>query len=71
MISQVCALSPTVNPEPGLTTIRDMAGHVSKQILKHYSHIRTEAKRRAVDSPVVRPNVAPIPDESAKVNQIK
>jgi hypothetical protein len=37
----------------------------------NYSHLRTEAKRRAVDSPVVRPNVAPIPDESAKVNQIK
>jgi integrase len=29
-------------------TIRDMAGHVSKQILKHYSHIRMQAKRRAV-----------------------
>lgn len=31
-------------------TIRDIAGHVSKQMLKHYSHIRMEAKRRAVDS---------------------
>jgi len=31
-------------------TIRDLAGHVSKQMLKHYSHIRMEAKRRAVDS---------------------
>jgi integrase len=36
-------------------TIRDMAGHVSKQMLKHYSHIRMEAKRRAVDSLVVKP----------------
>jgi integrase len=35
-------------------TIRDMAGHVSKQMLKHYSHIRMEAKRRAVDSLVKR-----------------
>lgn len=35
-------------------TIRDMAGHVSKQMLKHYSHIRTAAKRRAVDSLVVK-----------------
>jgi len=26
------------------------AGQVSKQMLKHYSHIRMEAKRRAVDS---------------------
>lgn len=29
-------------------TIRDIAGHVSPQMLKHYSHIRMEAKRRAV-----------------------
>ena len=26
----------------------DIAGHVSTQMLKHYSHIRMEAKRRAV-----------------------
>jgi integrase len=36
-------------------TIRDIAGHVSKQMLKHYSHIRMEAKRRAVDSLVRKP----------------
>jgi integrase len=36
-------------------TIRDMAGHVSKQMLKRYSHIRTEAKRRAVAALVKRP----------------
>ena len=36
-------------------TIRDIAGHVSKQMLKHYSHIRMEAKRRAVDSLVKKP----------------
>lgn len=29
-------------------TIRDLAGHVSKDMLKHYSHIRMQAKRRAV-----------------------
>jgi hypothetical protein len=29
-------------------TIRDIAGHVSKQMLRHYSHIGMEAKRRAV-----------------------
>jgi hypothetical protein len=27
-----------------------MAGHVSRQMLKHYSHIGMEAKRRAVES---------------------
>jgi hypothetical protein len=30
--------------------IRDIAGHVSKQTLKHYSHIRMEAKRRALEA---------------------
>jgi hypothetical protein len=34
----------------GDQVIRDMAGHVSKDMLKHYSHIRTEAKRRAVEA---------------------
>jgi integrase len=36
--------------EAGDETIRDLAGHVSKQMLKHYSHIRMEAKRRAVQA---------------------
>jgi hypothetical protein len=30
--------------------IMDIAGHVSKQMLKHYSHIRMEAKRTALES---------------------
>lgn len=32
----------------GDQTIMDMAGHVSQKMLKHYSHIRMEAKRQAV-----------------------
>ena len=36
--------------EAGDETIRDIAGHVSRQMLKHYSHIGMEAKRRAVES---------------------
>jgi hypothetical protein len=28
----------------------DIAGHVSKQMLKHYSHVRMEAKRTALES---------------------
>ena len=27
----------------------DIAGHVSRQMLKHYSHIRMEAKRDALN----------------------
>jgi hypothetical protein len=42
-------------------TIRDIAGHVSKQMLKHYSHIRMEAKRRAVEALVAKPVAAPTP----------
>jgi len=31
-------------------TIMSVAGHVSRQMLEHYSHVRLEAKRRAVES---------------------
>src|SRR6266705_4203916 len=36
--------------ESGLSdqTIMSIAGHVSRQMLDHYSHIRTDAKRQAV-----------------------
>ena len=40
----------------GDETIRDIAGHVSKQMLKHYSHIRMEAKRRALEAIVAGPH---------------
>ena len=35
-------------------TIRDIAGHVSKQMLKHYSHIRMAAKRGALEGIVAK-----------------
>ena len=34
------------------STIMAMAGHLSRKMLEHYSHIRIEAKRRAMDSVV-------------------
>ncbi len=37
-------------------TIRDLAGHVSKEMLKHYSHIRMAAKREAVGALMVGGN---------------
>jgi integrase len=49
------AESPDVSDE----TIRQLAGHVSKQMLAHYSDIRMEAKRRAVDALVVKPAATP------------
>jgi hypothetical protein len=36
----------------GDQTIMDIAGHVSRQMLKHYSHIRMQAKRDALESVV-------------------
>ena len=45
----------------GDETIRDIAGHVSKQMLKHYSHIRMEAKRKALESI--------LPKESSKASE--
>jgi hypothetical protein len=47
-------------------TIRDMAGHVSKQMLKHYSHIRKEAKRALVRKPEPKEE-PPVSIEAAKV----
>jgi hypothetical protein len=44
----------------GDETIRDIAGHVSRQMLKHYSHIRMDAKRTALESLVVKqPDLKP------------
>ena len=38
----------------GDETIRSIAGHVSPQMLKHYSHVRMKAKREALESIVAR-----------------
>jgi len=32
------------------TTILDIAGHVSMRMLRHYSHVRKETKRKALDA---------------------
>jgi integrase len=52
----------------GDETIRNIAGHVSRQMLKHYSHIRTQAKRNALeaiipksDPPTMAPNITGVP----------
>jgi integrase len=48
--------------EAGDETIRDIAGHVSKQMLKHYSHIGMQAKRRTVESLVSKKTIASLPE---------
>jgi hypothetical protein len=39
----------------GDQTIMDIAGHVSRHMLKHYSHIRMQAKRNALEAIVKKP----------------
>jgi integrase len=46
----------------GDQTIMDIAGHVSKRMLRHYSHIRMEAKRTALES-IVKKQMNGVPDE--------
>jgi hypothetical protein len=41
----------------------DIAGHVSKNMLKHYSHIRMQAKREALES-LVTHSAKPNPPSS-------
>jgi len=43
----------------GDEVIRDLAGHVSKDMLRHYSHIRTQAKPQAVEALVAKPPSEP------------
>jgi integrase len=38
------------NPEISEQTIREMAGHVSKEMMQRYSHIRFDAKKNAIAS---------------------
>jgi integrase len=42
----ISALAQTQTPE---ATIQAISGHLSRKMLEHYSHVRLEAKRRAVE----------------------
>ena len=55
-------------------TIMAIAGHVSRKMLEHYSHIRMEAKRSALDAiaqPVFQTVVAQNRTQSAKVEKLE
>ena len=52
------AISQLAEGQGSDMTIMSIAGHVSKKMLEHYSHIRTEAKRRALDA-ISTPTAAP------------
>ena len=49
-------------------TIMDIAGHVSKQMLKHYSHIRMEAKRTALES-IVQEGALKAPRSQSRITR--
>jgi integrase len=38
-------------------TIMEIAGHVSKKMLRHYSHVRLEARRNALDALTLKPEL--------------
>lgn len=44
----------------GDQTIMDIAGHVSKRMLEHYSHIRMAAKRAALEAILGKPSGGPV-----------
>src|SRR5579864_9129655 len=50
----------------GDEVIRDMAGHVSKEMLSHYSHIRMQAKRRAIAALTTKPTETHQPPRESK-----
>jgi hypothetical protein len=55
----------------GDETIMAIAGHVSRQMLTRYSHIRTEAKRRALEDVLVRWQKARSVNEEAVEKEVQ
>jgi len=53
------AITELAEPLASDQTIMSIAGHVSREMLEHYSHVRLEAKRRALDALSNRHPVVP------------
>lgn len=53
----------------GDETIMEIAGHVDRQMLRHYSHIRMKAKREALEAVAVKRRSSPSPVPSATSQQ--
>src|SRR5271156_2781269 len=56
-------------PDGSPPTIRALAGHVSNQMLQHYSHIRSQAKQaaiRSLEEPAIQPN---LPEHGQRIGQ--
>jgi hypothetical protein len=50
MIQGMRSITELAESGAGDQTIMDIAGHVSRQMLKHYSHIRMQARRDALEA---------------------
>ena len=44
------AISELAEGQASDATIKSIAGHVSQRMLQHYSHVRMDAKRRALNA---------------------
>jgi integrase len=55
------------NPKVSEQTIKALAGHVSRQMLERYSHIRSEAKQAAIQA-LEQPAIEPILSETGHKN---
>ena len=49
-----CAITKLAESQASDQTIMSIAGHVSREMLEHYSHIRMAAKRAALDAIATR-----------------
>ncbi len=47
------------NPSVSEQTLKALAGHVSRQMLERYSHIRSQAKQAAIQA-LEQPSIEPI-----------
>lgn len=63
------ALTKMAEADVPESTMKALAGHMSRAMLERYSHIRMEAKRRAVESLKLATAVFEVPKDSPKVEQ--
>jgi integrase len=64
------ALTKMAEADVPESTMKALAGHMSRAMLERYSHIRMEAKRRAVESlTLADPSPMGLPQENPKVTQ--
>jgi hypothetical protein len=45
-----CAITKLAESDASDATIMAVAGHLSREMMEHYSHVRMAAKRRAVEA---------------------